>query len=112
MGSLGSLLTGAGTQACPVCADKECKGFRIPPHPKTYPFLHGGYELVDGEEGVDYVIAPHAIEDTELGKNVYGAQDRVPMADAIKYGLVVKTAPRKSKKAPAASRVRKSAGNR
>jgi hypothetical protein len=43
---------------------------------------------VPGKEGVDYVVTPHAISDKALGRKVYGAGDRVPMADAIKYGLV------------------------
>lgn len=44
--------------------------------------------MVEGIEGVDWVRAPHAIHDPALERNVYGSQDRVPMADAIKYGLV------------------------
>lgn len=65
-------------------------------------------------EGVDYVLAPYAIEDSELERIVYGAGDRVPMADAIKYGLVTETKskPRTSKKAPAANRARKKSGDR
>lgn len=43
-----------------------------------------------GEEGIDYVIAPHAISGAGVdeGRKVYGVGDRVPMADAIRYGLV------------------------
>lgn len=40
-----------------------------------------------GVEGVDYVIALHAVHDAALERKVYGAGDRVPMADAVKYGL-------------------------
>jgi len=36
----------------------------------------------------DYVIAPHRIVDPVLERIVYGTGERVPMADAIKYGLV------------------------
>lgn len=64
---------------------------------------------VKGEEGVDYVIAPYAIADEELHRNVYGVGDRVPMADAIKYGLVAK--PARAKKATA-NRARKPSENR
>lgn len=68
------------------------------------------------KEGVDYVVTPYAIDDPELGRIVYGANDRVPMADAVKYGLVAapkkRTSPRTTKKAPAEDRSRKSAGNR
>ena len=38
--------------------------------------------------GEDYVIAPHKIVDPVIERVVYGTGDRVPMADAIKYGLV------------------------
>ena len=38
--------------------------------------------------GVDFVYAPHKIVDPVRERVVYGTGDRVPMADAIKYGLV------------------------
>lgn len=38
--------------------------------------------------GKDYVIAPHRIVDRERGRVMYGTGDRVPLADAVKYGLV------------------------
>lgn len=38
--------------------------------------------------GIDFVYAPHAITDRALGRVVFGAGDPVPMADAIRYGLV------------------------
>ena len=38
--------------------------------------------------GEDYVIAPHTIVDPVLERVVYGIGERVPMADAIKYGIV------------------------
>lgn len=70
----------------------------------------------------DYVIAPHRIVDTELERVIYGTGERVPMADAIKYGLVVKPAakkaaakkqaPSKGKRAPAEDRARKSGQSR
>ena len=38
--------------------------------------------------GEDYVIAPHTIVDHVLERVVYGIGEHVPMADAIKYGIV------------------------
>lgn len=81
------LIGGSGGGACPVCGG-SCTGSPPTDHLSTYPFLAGGRPKVPGTEGVDFVIAPHAITDHDLGRNVYGAGDRVPMADAVKYGLV------------------------
>jgi hypothetical protein len=46
--------------------------------------------MTQGLAGVDFVYAPHAIYDRTPGveRSVYGAGDPVPMADAIRYGLV------------------------
>lgn len=63
------------------------------------------------QEGVDYVIAPHVIHDPELERNVYGAGDKVPMADAKKYGLVGKKSTARAKK-PASNRARKPSEDR
>lgn len=57
-------------------------------------------------EDQEYVIAPRAIEDPELERIVYGVGDKVPMEDAIKYGLVQKTSPKKSKTEPAENRAK------
>lgn len=38
--------------------------------------------------GKQYVIAPHRIVDHDLGRVMYGTGDRVPLADARKYGLI------------------------
>ena len=38
--------------------------------------------------GIDFVYAPHAITDPTLERVVFGAGDPVPMADAVRYGLV------------------------
>lgn len=62
-----------------------------------------------------YIIAPHRIVDHDLGRVVYGTGDRVPIEDAVKYGLVeatvdpdVKPEPRpKGKRRPAEDRARK-----
>lgn len=56
--------------------------------------------------GDDYIIAPHRIIDEELQRVVYGTGQKVPMADAIKYGLVdgkaaKRVAAKKATKAPA-----------
>lgn len=50
--------------------------------------------------GVDFVYAPHAITDRALGRVVFGAGDPVPMADAVRYGLV--DAPQPAEPAPPA----------
>lgn len=63
---------------------------------------------MSGTEGEDYVLAPYAIEDTELERIVYGVGDKVPMADAIKYGLVADQRAQK----PKANRARKPKGDR
>jgi hypothetical protein len=74
-------------------------------------------------EGRDYVVAPHAISDPELGRKPYGAGDKVPWADAVKYGLVTEKdrlpdpdAPpakgKRAKKGPAEDRARKKAEDR
>ena len=36
----------------------------------------------------DYVVTPHRIVDPELQRVVYGPGERVPLDDAVKYGLV------------------------
>jgi len=36
----------------------------------------------------EYVIAPHRIVDYQLERVVYGTGDKVPLADAVKYGLI------------------------
>lgn len=43
--------------------------------------------------GRDFVYAPHAIADPALERVVYGAGDPVPMADAIRFGLVAAPEP-------------------
>lgn len=77
-----------GAGACPVCGGTTCNGGPPTNHLSTYPFLPGGREPVPGTDGREFVIAPHAVHDPALERNVYGAGDRVPMADAIRYGLV------------------------
>lgn len=44
--------------------------------------------MPDGREGIDWVYADRRIDDPELERAVYGVGDRVPMADAIRYGVV------------------------
>lgn len=36
----------------------------------------------------NYVIAPHRIVDEQLERVVYGTGDKVPLDDAVKYGLI------------------------
>lgn len=63
----------------------DCKAFPDIDHPSTYPFLPGGHDPMAGK---DYIIAPHRVVDHELERVMYGTGERVPMEDAIKYGLV------------------------
>lgn len=67
----------------------------------------------------EYVIAPHRIVDHDLGRVMYGTGDRVPMADAVKYGIVdapkkaaKKQARPKGKRKPAEDRARKPSEDR
>lgn len=41
-----------------------------------------------GQRGIDWIYAPHRVDDPDLERAVYGVGDVVPMADAIRYGLV------------------------
>lgn len=74
--------------------------------------------MPDGREGIDWVYADRRIDDPELERAVYGVGDRVPMADAIRYGLV--DAPKepapgqrpKGKRKPAEDRARKPSEDR
>lgn len=36
----------------------------------------------------NWIPAPHRIVDADLGRVVYGTGDQVPLADAVKYGLI------------------------
>lgn len=111
---------------CFLCEKEDC--FTHPPIDLTedYPFLPGGRPLVPGEEGIDYVVATSRVDDPELQRGVYAVGDRVPMADAVKYGLVdgpkkpaAKAAPRgkrkgttRAKKGPEHDRARKPSADR
>lgn len=102
-------LLGNEDTACPVCLG-DCIGFPDRPHPHNYPLLPGGIDPL-ADEG--YVIATRRIDDPELERVVYGVGDRVPMADAIKYGLVAK--PKKTaraKKGPEHDRAKRPAEDR
>lgn len=77
-------------EGCPICGF-DCSGHPDTNHKKSYPFLTGGRDPLAGQlAGVDFVYAPRAIYDRTPGveRCVYGAGDPVPMADAIRYGLV------------------------
>lgn len=96
---------------CLVCGE-DCKSFPdVEPHDR-YPFLPGGRSMAEP----DYVIAPHRIRDKD-GTVVYGAGTQVPMADAVKYGLVpkpakAKKASKRARKGPAEDRARKKGEDR
>lgn len=67
----------------------------------------------------DHVIAPHRIVDHELERVVYSTGDKVPMGDAVKYGLIDKApakkaakASKRARKGPAEDRARKKGEDR
>lgn len=69
---------------------------------------------MSGTEGKDYVVTPERIVDTDLERVVYGPGAKVPMADAVKYGLVTGKAAKaepvkrqKGKRKPTEDRARK-----
>lgn len=114
---MASLSSPEGAGPCPICGG-ACQAFPDIEHTEQYPFLPGGRDPMADQ---DYIIAPHRIVDEELGRVMYGTGERVPMADAVKYGLVdkaekvtaEKAAPRpKGKRAPAEDRAAKPAENR
>jgi hypothetical protein len=104
-----------------VCGGRDCT--QVPQfvtHHHTYPFLPGG---IDPMEGTEFVIATERVVDPDTGTIVYGAQDRVPWDDAVRFGLVerpkaapAKRQPRKglkrSKKGPVEDRARKPSEDR
>ena len=68
----------------------------------------------------DHVVTDERIVDEELGRVVYSPGDRVPMDDAVKYGLVkkapakkaAKKAPARGKRGPVEDRAKKPGANR
>ena len=75
-------------EGCPVCG-MRCTGHPSHAWPKKYPSLPGGVDpLANQLAGIDFVYAPHAVTDPDLERVVFGAGDPVPMADAIRFGLV------------------------
>lgn len=105
-----SLLEEGREGPCPVCGG-DCAPSPDLIHPESYPFLPGGRPVAEGTEGVDWVTAPlGGIIDTERNRIVYVAGSRVPMDDAIKYGLV--DPPKARAKKPAEDRAKKPAENR
>jgi len=97
----------AAAVECPICGGTCTSFLAVHDHHDSYPFLPPGTG-VDRMAGEDYVIAPHKIVDPVLERVVYGTGDRVPMADAIRYGLVdhatAAVAGENSPKAPKAKR--------
>lgn len=81
--------SGVEGQPCQVCGSTGCKPFPDIDHADSYPFLPGGTDPMATQiAGRDFVYATERVMDRDLGRVVYGAGDPVPMADAIKYGLV------------------------
>lgn len=69
--------------ACPVCGGTDCTLARPVDHDVSYPFLPGGRDPLSNRR---HVTTTHPIVDGE--RVVYGAGDRVPWDDAVKYGLI------------------------
>jgi hypothetical protein len=67
--------------SCPVCGAGDCST----PYEWTedYPFAPGGTPMKQ-----THVIAPHRLVDEVNERVAYGIGDRVPIADAVKYGLI------------------------
>lgn len=103
---------------CVVCGSETCTHAPPVDYLDTYPFMPGGRPRVPGIAGRDFVYAPHAVYDEALGRCVYGAQDPVPMADAVRYGLVPgpepepEQAPVKGKRRPRRDRAHRPAEDR
>lgn len=70
---------------CPVCGGGNCKAFPDIQHLASYPFIPGG---IDPMADKQWITAPHRIVDHTLGRVMYGTGDQVPIADAVKYGLL------------------------
>lgn len=83
--SLAELTLGEGGAECPVCGRTDCRPDFEHLNRADYPFMPGGKDPMADKP---WITAPHRIVDHELGRVVYGTGDRVPIADAIKYGLV------------------------
>lgn len=99
---------------CSVCGGENCAPSPDLIHPESYPFLPGGRPVAEGTEGVDWVTTPHALVDSERNRIVYVAGSRVPMDDAVKFGLVAKKpkTEKRAKKGPAEDRAKKPDKNR
>jgi hypothetical protein len=91
---------------CVVCGSLTCTSHPEIDHYEDYPFLPGGRPRVPGKDKIDYVIAPHAVsgKGKDAGRKIYGAGDKVPMADAVKYGLAKGPAKEPAKPAPKGKR--------
>lgn len=87
--ALSSLVSGEGAGVCDVCGRTDCRTQR-PLHRADYPLLPGGGDPMADQP---YVTATERIIDEQLGRVVYSPGDRVPMADAEKYGLVKPATP-------------------
>lgn len=67
---------------CRICGG-NCTAFPDLDHLSTYPFLPGGRDPLFGKQ---WIIAPHRI--VADGRVLYGTGDRVPIDDAVRYGLI------------------------
>lgn len=80
-----SLIDERGPQVCDVCGRPDCLQGDDHLNRAEYPFIPGGRDPMSDKA---WVTAPHRIVDHELQRVVYGTGDRVPIEDAVKYGLV------------------------
>lgn len=99
-----------GGGPCLICGGTSCTSMPEVLHAESYPFLPGGRPVAQGVEGVDYVTTPEAIIDTDRNRIVFTAGSRVPIDDAVKYGLVTK--PTRAKVGPEENRAKKAGGSR
>lgn len=98
-----SALLDESARSCDICTG-DCIGFPDTPHRHDYPFLRAGTDPMAEDE---YVVAPHRIDDPDLERAVYGVGDRVPIADAVRYGLIDKPSKPPPAKKPARKATRR-----
>jgi hypothetical protein len=93
-------LTAHRAGPCQICGGR-CLRFPDVDHLATYPFLPGGRDPMAETE---HIIASERVVDHELGRVVYSPGDRVPLDDAIRYGLIDKPPAKKAAKRPKGKR--------
>jgi enoyl-CoA hydratase/carnithine racemase len=77
--------------------------------------MPGGRDpMANQQVGVDFIYAPYAIYDRSPGveRCIYGVGDPIPMEEAIKLGLVERTAEPKRARKPKRDRMRRPSEDR